>query len=64
MEFDVVTSESHTWTADVTTNPVETGAVITDHVQLKPDSLEISGSSAILLLNAGVAVFWKRCLIY
>ncbi|SFB97291.1 phage baseplate protein [Pragia fontium] len=43
MEFDVVTSESHTWTADVTTNPVETGAVITDHVQLKPDSLEISG---------------------
>ncbi|PHI29694.1 phage baseplate protein [Budvicia aquatica] len=43
MEFDVITNESHNWTADVTTNPIETGEVVTDHVQLKPDSLEISG---------------------
>ncbi|WP_347253237.1 phage baseplate protein [Leminorella grimontii] len=43
MEFDVVTNESHTWTADVTSNPVETGVMVADHVQVKPDSLEISG---------------------
>lgn len=43
MEFDVVSNESHQWSSNVTSNPIETGEAVSDHVQLNPDKLDISG---------------------
>lgn len=43
IELDVTIDESHEWTLDVTTNPVETGAPISDHIQELPDRLTITG---------------------
>lgn len=43
MEFDLITNESHSWTSDVTLHPVEDGQAISDHIQRKPDTLDISG---------------------
>lgn len=55
MEFDVVTTESHKWEATVTSNPVEMGTAVTDHVQLSPDTVEIAGiiSNASLEVSKG-----------
>jgi hypothetical protein len=43
LELDASISESHSYTAEVTTNPVESGGEITDHVTIKPDQLTIEG---------------------
>lgn len=43
IDLDVTMDESHEWQNDVTTNPVETGSPITDHIQLMPDKLRITG---------------------
>lgn len=40
---DATVSEEHVSDCDVTENPVEDGAKITDHVQLKPKKLTIEG---------------------
>lgn len=41
--IDATVSQSHKRKAEVTKNPVEDGAKITDHVQLDPVELELSG---------------------
>lgn len=43
IEVDVCVSESHETDCDITENPVESGAYISDHVQLKPARLTIEG---------------------
>lgn len=40
---DCTVSENHNFTCDMTEEPVEQGAKITDHVQLKPKQLTIEG---------------------
>lgn len=40
---DATVSEEHLTTCDLTENPVEDGAKVTDHVQLKPAQLTIEG---------------------
>jgi hypothetical protein len=41
--IDAVLQESHDFENTVTTNPVETGADVTDHVVIQPDRLRLSG---------------------
>lgn len=43
IEVDVSIAESHETDCDITENPVESGANITDHVQVKPAKLTIEG---------------------
>jgi hypothetical protein len=43
IEVDVSISESHETECDITENPVEYGAAISDHVQVKPARLSIEG---------------------
>ena len=43
IDLDATLDESHDWANDVTSNPVETGAPITDHVIERPDKLTITG---------------------
>jgi len=43
IEMDVLLDESHEWTSDVTTNEVEEGTAIADHIRLMSDKLTISG---------------------
>jgi len=52
VEFDALLDENHDWSSEVTTNPVENGSPISDHIQLNPDKFKIeatiSDSSIIL----------------
>lgn len=41
LEVDCVDQETHEWTNDVTTNPVENGSPIADHVIIQPDRITI-----------------------
>jgi hypothetical protein len=43
LTLDVTVEESHDFSADVTEFPIEGGAVITDHVRLRPRQLNITG---------------------
>jgi hypothetical protein len=43
IELDANLDEAHEWAAEATTNPVEFGAPITDHVIEKPDMIRIRG---------------------
>ena len=43
IDLDVTNDEIHEWTNEVTTNPVEIGAPISDHIQELPDKIRISG---------------------
>lgn len=43
IDLDATLDESHDWSNEVTSNPVETGAPVTDHVIEKPDKLTITG---------------------
>lgn len=43
IDLDVTISEAHEWTNEVTSNPVELGSPITDHIQVNPDKLSITG---------------------
>lgn len=41
--FDATVTEQHSYMADVTQHPVESGLDITDHVQIKPFELTLTG---------------------
>jgi len=43
IELDAVLDEAHEWSAEATSNPVETGAPVTDHVIDQADKLKIKG---------------------
>jgi hypothetical protein len=43
IDLDATIEEQHEWAAEVTSNPVETGAPVSDHVIEKPDRLRITG---------------------
>jgi len=43
IDLDVTMDETHEWNNDVTTSPVEIGSPISDHIQIMPDKLRISG---------------------
>jgi hypothetical protein len=43
IDLDATLDEAHEWSNEVTSNPVETGAPVTDHVIEKPDKLSITG---------------------
>lgn len=43
MDFDANLSEGHSWSNDVTTNPVERGSEISDHIRRMPDQLTLVG---------------------
>jgi len=43
LDFDATLDELHEWKNEVTQNPVETGAPITDHVIEKSDKLRLQG---------------------
>lgn len=51
IDLDVTLDELHEWTNEVTTNPVEFGSPITDHIQLMPDKLTITGT----ISNSGIS---------
>lgn len=51
IDFDVTMDEAHEWTNDVTTNQVEIGAPVTDHIQPQPDRLTITGMISDSPLN-------------
>jgi hypothetical protein len=51
IELDATLEEGHEWNADVTTNPVEIGADITDHVIEQPDRVSIRGVVSDTPLN-------------
>lgn len=41
VEFDAVIDEEHSWTAEATTNPVEDGAPVSDHIIEQPDKVRM-----------------------
>ena len=43
LDLDVTQDEIHEWNNEVTQYPVEIGSPISDHIQLNPDNLTISG---------------------
>ena len=43
IELDAVLDENHEWSAEATSNPVEVGAPVTDHVIDQSDKLKIQG---------------------
>jgi len=43
IELDAVLDENHEWSAEATSNPVEVGAPVTDHVIDQSDKLKIRG---------------------
>lgn len=43
IEFDANLSEGHSWKNDITSNPVERGVDITDHIRLLPDDITLVG---------------------
>ncbi len=51
IDLDVMMDETHEWTADVVTNPVENGSPISDHIRLMPDKLTINGMISDAPLN-------------
>lgn len=53
LELDVIMTESPEYVATPTSNPVETGANITDHVTLSPERLTIEG----IVSNTPVSLF-------
>jgi len=42
IEFDVLLDENHEWSADITTNPVEVGSPVADHILLNPDRFRVT----------------------
>jgi len=50
IDLDVMSDEAHEWSNDVTENPVELGAPVSDHIQPKADKLSITG----LITNAPI----------
>lgn len=56
IELDAMLDESHEWSADATSNPVEDGAPVTDHVIEKADKLTIRGVVTDAPLNASSSI--------
>jgi|GEM_PF-5165794 len=67
MEFDVVTNESHKWEATTTSNPVETGSQISDHIQVLPDKLDMTGiisNSSLIWMKDNLLTLGKAVGLY
>lgn len=43
LELDATLEEAHEWTAEATSNPVEEGSPVTDHIIEQPDKLKLRG---------------------
>lgn len=43
IELDAILEETHEWKVDATSNPVEEGSPITDHIILNPDRIRVKG---------------------
>lgn len=56
VELDAALDEAHEWSAEVTSNPVEQGAPISDHIILQPDKLRIRGFVTDAPLNASSSI--------
>lgn len=56
IELDAVLDESHEWAAEATSNPVEVGAPVTDHVIEQSDKLKIKGFVTDTPLTASQSV--------
>lgn len=54
ISIDATISDEHTSACDLTENPVEEGANVTDHVQLKPVELTIEGVISDTPLDFGI----------
>ncbi len=42
LEFDVLLEETHEWSSDITTNSVEVGSPVADHILLNPDKFRVT----------------------
>lgn len=51
LEFDVLIEENHEWSADITTNPVEVGSPVADHVLLNSDKFRVTAMVSDSPLN-------------
>lgn len=56
IELDAVLDENHEWSAEATSNPVEVGAPVTDHVIDQSDKLKIRGFVTDTPLNLSQSV--------
>ena len=56
IELDAMLDESHEWSAEATSNPVEDGAPVTDHVIEQADKLTIRGVVTDAPLNASSSI--------
>lgn len=56
IELDAVLDENHEWSAEATSNPVEAGAPITDHVIDQSDKLKLRGFVTDAPLNLSQSV--------
>ena len=56
IELDAMLDESHEWSAEATSNPVEEGAPVTDHVIEQADKLTIRGIVTDAPLNASSSI--------
>lgn len=54
--IDATLTENHSFESDVTENPVEDGVVISDHIDMKPESLTITGVISDTPLNFGASL--------
>lgn len=61
IELDAVLDENHEWSAEATSNPVEVGAPITDHVIDQSDKLKLRGfvTDAPLNLSQSISGFFN-----
>lgn len=59
IELDAVLQEEHEWNAEVTSNPVEEGSPVTDHVIEQSDKLRVSGfvSNTPVTLSGSISQF-------
>ena len=56
IELDAMLDESHEWSAEATSNPVEEGAPVTDHVIEQADKLTIRGVVTDAPLNSSSSI--------
>ena len=61
IELDANLEENHEWSAEITSNPVETGAPISDHIIDQQDKLKIKGfvTDAPLIASQTIAQISK-----
>lgn len=56
IELDANLEEGHEWSAEVTTNPVEFGSPVADHIIEQPDRIKIRGFVTDSPLNASASI--------